>query len=111
MGPENMAKKRKRRSFTDEYRAEVVRLCQQPGKTTNGVAVELGLTPSAVAGWVKQGKIDAVGGGSGALTSSEREELAALRRENKQLRQEREIIRPLTFTMFGINCSSTLRAS
>jgi transposase-like protein len=47
-------KKRKRRKFTDEYKAEVVRLCQQPGKTPNGVANELGLTPSAVMGWVRQ---------------------------------------------------------
>ena len=96
MGPENMAKKRKRRNFTDEYRAEVVRLCQQPGKTVNGVAIELGLTPSAVASWVKQSNIDAGGGGAGALTTSEREELAALRRENKQLRQERDILKRAT---------------
>jgi transposase len=54
------------------------------------------LTPSAVAGWVKQAKVDAVGGGSGALTTSERDELTALRRENKQLRQEREILKRAT---------------
>jgi transposase len=96
MRPENMSKKRKRRKFTPEYRAEVVRLCQQPGKTANGVAIELGLTPSAVAGWVKQATIDAGGGGDGALTTSEREELSALRRENKQLRQEREILKRAT---------------
>lgn len=98
MRPENMSKKKKRRrrNFSDEYKAEVVRLCQQPGKTPNGVAVELGLTPSAVTGWVKQAAVDAGGGGSGALTSSEREELAALRKENKQLRQEREILKRAT---------------
>ena len=96
MRPENMSKKRKRRKFTPEYRAEVVRLCQQPGKTPNGVAIELGLTPSAVAGWVKQATIDAGGGGDGALTTSEREELSTLRREVKQLRQEREILKRAT---------------
>jgi transposase len=96
MRPENMSKKRKRREFTDEYKSEVVRLCQQPGKTPNGVAIELGLTPSAVAGWVKQATVDAGGGGSGALTTSEREELATLRRENRQLRQEREILKRAT---------------
>lgn len=94
MSSESMSKKkRKRRQFTDEYRAEVVRLCQQPGKTPNGVATELGLTPSAVAGWVKQATVDAGGGGTGALTSTEREELAALRKENRTLRQEREILK------------------
>jgi transposase len=97
MRPEDMSKKkRKRRNFTDEYRAEIVRLCQQPGKTPNGVAIEFGLTPSAVAGWVKQATVDAGGGGSGALTTSERDELAALRKENKQLRQEREILKRAT---------------
>jgi transposase len=97
MRPEDMAKKkRKRRNFSDEYKAEVVRLCQQPGKTPNGVAVELGLTPSAVTGWVKQATVDAGGGGIGALTTSERDELAALRKENRQLRQEREILKRAT---------------
>jgi transposase len=96
MRPENMSKKRKRRLFTPEYKAEVVRLCQQPGKTPNGVAIELGLTPSAVTGWFKQATADAGGGGRGALTTTEREELAALRKENKQLRQEREILKRAT---------------
>jgi transposase len=98
MRPEKMAKKQrgKRRNFTPEYKAEVVRLCQQPGKTANGVAIELGLTPSAVMSWVKQAAIDAGGGGEGALTTSEREELSALRREIKQLRQEREILKRAT---------------
>jgi transposase len=96
MRPENMSKKRKRRKFTDEYKAEVVRLCQQPGKTAHGVATELGLTPSAVMGWVRQATVDAGGGGSGALTTSEREELAVLRKENRQLRQEREILKRAT---------------
>lgn len=94
MSSEHMSKKnRKRRIFTDEYRAEVVRLCQQPGKTAHGVANELGLTPSAVAKWVHQATVDAVGGGSGALTTSERAELSALRKENRTLRQEREILK------------------
>ena len=96
MRPENMSKKRKRRKFTDEYKAEVVRLCEQPGKTPTGVAQELGLTPSAVMTWVKQATVDAGGGVNGALTTTEREELAALRRENKQLRQEREILKRAT---------------
>jgi transposase len=97
MRPENMSKKRRRRQFTPEYKAEVVRLCQQPGKTPNGVATELGLTPSAVMGWVKQATADAGGGGgNGALTTTEREELSALRKEIKQLRQEREILKRAT---------------
>jgi transposase len=98
MRPEIMAKKQrgKRRKFTTEYKTEVVRLCQQPGKTASGVAQELGLTPSAVMNWVKQAKVDAGGGGSGALTTAERDELSALRREVRTLRQEREILKRAT---------------
>jgi transposase len=94
MSSESMSKKkRKRRLFTNEYRAEVVRLCQQPGKTAHGVATELGLTPSAVSKWVQQATVDAGGGGAGALSTSEREELTALRKEIRTLRQEREILK------------------
>lgn len=98
MRPEIMPKKRqgKRRKFTDEYKAEVVRLCQQPGKTPFAVARELGLTASAVSGWVRQAKVDAGGGGNGPLTTAERDELAALRREVRTLRQEREILKRAT---------------
>ena len=93
-----MSKKQrgKRRRFTPEYKAEVVRLCQQPGKTPNGVANELGLTPSAVMNWVRQSDVDARGGSSGALTTAERDELSALRREVRTLRQEREILKRAT---------------
>lgn len=98
MGRQDMSKKqaRTRRKFSPEYKAEVVRLCQQPGKTAHGVAAELGLTPSAVSTWVAQARVDSGGGGTGALTSSEREELSALRRENKTLRQERDILKRAT---------------
>ena len=98
MRPEIMSKKQrgKRRRFSAEYKAEVVRLCQQPGKTPNGVANELGLTPSAVMNWVRQAEVDAGGGGAGALTTAERDELSALRREVRTLRQEREILKRAT---------------
>lgn len=98
MGREEMSKKqvRKRRLFTPEYKAEVVKLCQQPGKTAHGIAAELGLTASAVSTWVTQAKVDAGAGGTGALTTAERDELSALRREVKTLRQEREILKRAT---------------
>lgn len=94
MAQSTMSKKPKvRRKFTPEYKSEVVRMCQLPGKTANGVASELGLTPSAVAHWVQQAQVDARGPGNGALTTGEREELTALRREVRTLRQEREILK------------------
>jgi transposase len=98
MRREHMSTKqnRKRRRFTDEYKAEVVRLCQQPGKTVLSVARELDLTRSAVLRWVRQAQVDASDGGEGALTTAEREELSALRREVRTLRQEREILKQAT---------------
>ena len=85
--------KRKRRTFTAEYKTEVVRLVQAGGKTIGEVSRDLDLTESAVRLWVSQSAIDAGGGGTGALTTAERAELVALRREARTLRMEREILR------------------
>jgi len=91
-----MGAKRKRRSFTPEYKAEVVRLAETSGKTPGQIARELDLTETAVRAWIKQAEVDAGKGPSGALTTSEREELALLRRENKTLKLEREILKKAT---------------
>ena len=85
--------KRPRRSFTKEYKAEVVRLVRESGRSPAAVAEELDLTPSAVRQWVKQAEIDEGHGPPGALTTAEREELTRLRRENRILRQEREVLK------------------
>ena len=91
-----MGAKRKRRKFTSEYKAEVVRLAQTSGKTAGQLARELDLTETAVRAWIKQAEIDAGRGPSGALTTAERDELAVLRREVKALRMEREILKKAT---------------
>jgi transposase-like protein len=88
--------KRKRRSFTAEYKAEAVRLVEQSGKRIGVIARELGLGETALRRWVEQAEVDAGRGAPGKLTSSEREELAHLRRENKVLRMEREILKKAT---------------
>ena len=88
--------KRARRKFTAEYKAEVVRLVWDGGKTIAQGSRDLDLTESAVRQWVKQAKIDAGKGGAGALTTAERAELVALRREARQLRMEREILKKAT---------------
>ena len=85
--------KRARRKFTAEYKAEVVRLVRDGAKSIGQVSRELDLTESAVRHWVRQSAIDAVGGGTGALTTAERAELVALRREARTLRMEREILK------------------
>ena len=83
---------RARRSFTDEFKAGAVRLVLDEGKTVAMVARDLGLTASALAGWVKQARADRDGGKSG-LTTEERAELAKLRKENRELRMERELLK------------------
>jgi transposase-like protein len=74
----------------------VVRLAQTSGKTAGQLARELDLTETAVRSWIKQAEVDAGKGSDGALTTAEREELAALRREVKSLRMEREILKKAT---------------
>ena len=57
------------------------------------VARELDLTETALREWVRRAEVDAGKGPPGALTTTEREELAALRRDNKRLRMERDILK------------------
>lgn len=86
--------KRPRRSFTKEFKAEVVALVRQPGNTAASVARDLDLTETAVRDWVKQADVD--DGTRGGLTSDERAELAQLRKEVRVLREERDILKRAT---------------
>jgi transposase-like protein len=89
-------KKRKRRKFSAEFKAETVRLVRDSDKSVTAIARELDLTETALRRWVQQAEVDAGRGPVGALTTSEREELALLRRENKRLRMERDILKKAT---------------
>lgn len=84
--------KRSRRSFTDEFKAGAVRLVLDEGKSAAVVARDLDLTQSVLSGWVRQARADRDGGKSG-LTTEERVELAKLRKENRQLRMERDLLK------------------
>lgn len=88
--------RRARRTFTKEYKAEVVGLVSQGDKTIGALSSDLGLTESAVRNWVAQAEIDAGKGPPGALTGAERQELAQLRRDNRRLRMERDILKKAT---------------
>jgi transposase len=83
---------RKRRKFTKEYKAEVVKLVRESGKTPSEVCRDLDLVQSAVSSWVRQADIDDGRGPAGALTSAERQELSQLRKENRELRREKEFL-------------------
>jgi len=84
--------KQKRRSFTDEFKAGAVALVLDQDKTVASVARDLDLTPSALTAWVKQARADRSKGATG-LTTEERAELARLRKDNRELRLERDILK------------------
>ncbi len=89
-------KKQTRRKFTKQYKAEVVDLIRASDKSIGAVCRDLDLTETAVRRWVQQAEIDSGRGSSGALTSAEREEFAALRKRVKTLEMEREILKKAT---------------
>ena len=78
--------------YTPEFRAEAVRLVRSAqDKPASQIARELGVSDNALRTWVKHSEIDQ--GEREGLTTEEREELRKLRKENKVLRQEREILK------------------
>jgi transposase len=89
-------KPRPRRSFTSEFKAEIVELCQRGDRSVGRVAKDFDLTETAVRDWLRQAERDTGKRQDGGLTSAEREELAALRRENRQLREDVGILKRAT---------------
>jgi transposase len=84
--------RRVRRQFSEEFKEGAVGLVLDDGKTVGAVARELDLTASALATWVKHAQAERSQGRTG-LTKAEREELTTLRKENRVLREEREILK------------------
>ena len=87
-------KSRPRRSFTPEFKADIVERCRRGDRTIGQVARDFDLTETAVREWVRLAEVDA--GERGGLSSAERDELAQLRRENRRLREDVEILRRAT---------------
>src|SRR5205809_2279814 len=92
-------KPRPRRSFTPEFKAEIVEACNRGDRSIGQVARDFDLTETAVREWVKQADIDA--GRRDGLTTAEREELSQLRRENRRLREDVEILKRATARMWS----------
>jgi transposase len=86
------SKRRPRRRFDDNFKAQAVRLVLDEGQTVARVARDLDLTETALREWVSRARADRTHGLAG-LTTPEREELAKLRREVRILRGEREILK------------------
>ncbi len=79
--------------YTEEFKAEAVQLARSssPEKSIRQLSYELGIADQTLRNWVKQAEIDR--GKREGLTTEEREELRRLRRENRILREEREILK------------------
>jgi transposase-like protein len=85
-----------RRRFTEQQKAEAVALCLSEGLSCMAVDHRLGIPNSSLAKWVRQARIDRGDFGppdQGQLTSDERAELARLRKENRELRREKDFFR------------------
>jgi transposase len=93
---ENMERKkpRPRRSFTPEFKAEIVERCKRGDRSVSQVAKDFDLTVTAVRAWVHQAETDA--GERPGLTTEERVELTQLRRENRRLREDNETLKRAT---------------
>ena len=76
--------------YTPEFRRQIIELVRA-GRSPDELAKEFEPTAKSIRNWVAQAERDA-GRRTDGLSSSERDELSRLRRENRQLRQEREIL-------------------
>ena len=86
-----MAMPRTRTPYPPEFREQAVRLVRESGKKMTEVARELGVSVESLRTWVRRQEIEE--GKRNGLKATEREELERLRRENRILREEREILR------------------
>jgi len=80
--------------YPPEYWRKIVALVR-PGRSPNGLAIEFECSAQTIRNWVAQAEAEA-GKREDVLTSTEREELRKLRRENRQLKLEREILAKAT---------------
>lgn len=92
----NTNKRRKRRVFTDEYKAEVVELVRTSGKSIAEVAEDLDLTETAVRSWVKKADAADAAAAAGGTEEDVHAQLRAARKEIKMLKMEREVLKKAT---------------
>lgn len=86
--------RRTRRKFTDEFKRDAVALVIDEDRKVIDVASSLGIGEGTLGNWVRQARIDR--GERAGVSTSEREELVKLRRENARLRMERDLLKRAT---------------
>ena len=89
-----------------EFRREAVELVRSGARTPREAAKGLGVSEQTLRNWLRQAEVDS--GAKEGLSSGEREELRRLRRENRTLREEREILAKAT-AFFAVRDSAKSR--
>jgi transposase len=79
------------RRFDQDFRAGAVRLVEETGKPIAQVAKDLGINAGTLSNWV--GAARRAQAGNGVLAEDERQELLRLRRENAELRMQRDVLK------------------
>lgn len=85
-----MAKKRAYKRYSKEFKEEAVALVTEQGYSVAKAAESLGLNPNVLYKWKEQAGLQRDGK---VVTEDERAELIRLRKENKELRMEKEILK------------------
>jgi transposase-like protein len=85
---------RQRRRFTLQQKAEAIALCQSEGLTILEASKRLGIHATCLGRWIRQAGIDAEAPTkNGPLSTSERTELTRLKKENRELKRERDFFK------------------
>ncbi len=95
-----------RREFTPEYKDEAVKLVINTGRAVATVARELGVKEQTLGRWVNAFRVGQQEAGDGALSETERVELARLRKENSELKMDRAFLKKASF-FFAQEASDT----
>jgi transposase-like protein len=85
---------RQRRRFTPQQKAEAIALCQSEGLTILEASKRLGIHATCLGRWIRQAGIDAEGPTkNGSLSTIERDEMTRLKKENRELKRERDLFK------------------
>jgi transposase len=93
MSKKSMARHRSAPRYTAEFKAEAVELVRRGGRPIAQLASELGVSEQSLYRWVQRAAIDEKADPSGPLTTSERAELASLRRRLREVEMERDFLK------------------